>query len=111
MPELWTPDKMVEVETPAQREKPTERKFEGGSYFDDELRTVEEVAAELRRQTEELLIHLNQRPDHTVYVGSSKDREELRAVFNYWKREGVISYNPNIRIEYGVPEGQIRVAE
>ena len=102
---------MQEIWTPAPRELPDERKADGGSYFDDELRTKEEVAAELGRQVKELLMHLNARPDHTVYVGSVEDREHMRSVFNWWKSEGALTHNPNIRIDYGIPEGGIRVME
>ena len=111
MPELWTPGKPVEVETPQRVVAPTEGKKDGGSYFDDELQTEEAKAAELGRQTRELLVHLNARPDHNVYVSSAEERTKLREVFNWWKREGALLHNPNIRIEYGVPDGQIRVAE
>jgi len=114
MPELWLPgsatDK-VTVETPARRSLPDHRKPDGGSYFDDELATEEQKAAELAAEVRELCHHLNARPDHVVYVGTAKDRDELRQVFNWWKREGAIGHNPNIRIDYGVPEGAIRVGE
>jgi hypothetical protein len=100
---LWTPG-----DAPI---APTTRKAEGGSTFDDEVGTQEQKAAEYAKAVGELLSHLNQRPDHVVYVGSSKDREELREVFNWWNREGALSHNPNIRIDYGVPDGTIRVDE
>ncbi len=102
---------MKEVFGPAPVSLPDVRKDEGGSYFDDELATKEEVALAYREQVTELLIHLNARPDHTVYVGSAKDRDNMRSVFNWWKRQGALPHNPNIRIDYGIPEGGIRVAE
>jgi hypothetical protein len=106
MDDLWTPTQQHE-----RRVRPDSRKTEGGSTFDDELATEESKAKSLAEQARQLLIHLNQRPDHTVYVGSAEEREKMRDVFNWWKREGALNHNPNIRIEYGVPDGAIRVAE
>ena len=59
----------------------------------------------------DLLHHLNQRPDHVVYVDSPKSRDEMRQVFNWWKKEGALRHNPDIKIEYALQEGSIRVAE
>ena len=111
MPELGTPGKPVEVETPQRVVAPTEGKKDGGSYFDDEMVTKEEVALAYRRQVEDLLVHLNARPDHVVYVGSTEDRSNIREVFNWWVREGALRSHPNIRIDYGVADGAIRVGE
>ena len=102
MQELWTPPVM---------QVPEERKWDGGSYFDDEMQTKEAVALAYRKQVEDLLIHLNARPDHVVYVGSTEDRSNIRAVFNWWVREGALGHHPNIRIDYGVADGAIRVGE
>jgi hypothetical protein len=106
MEDLWTP-----YEGHARRERPSHRKVEGGSIFDDELATEESKASALGEEAKNLLTHLNQRPDHTVYVSSSEERTKMREVFNWWHREGALLHNPNIRIEYGVPDGAIRVAE
>ena len=102
---------MQEITTPPPVELPTERKSDGGSYFDDELQTKEEVAAALAQGARDLLLHLNARPDHVVYVGSVEDRSNMRAVFNWWVREGALREHPNIRIDYGVANGAIRVGE
>lgn len=83
-------------------------KQQGGSYFDDELESANTV---FMNMVKDLLAHLRERRDHVVYVGSTKDREQLREVFNWWKREGFIDHNPTIKIDYGVPEGTIRVTE
>jgi hypothetical protein len=104
--ELWTP-----TQTHERRVRPTERKKEGGTTFDDELETQAVVAKRYADQVKELLVHLNQRPDHTVYVGTPEERDQLRSVFNHWKREGALLHNPNIRIDYGVAEGAIRVGD
>ena len=97
MHEIWTPPVM---------QVPEERKWEGGSYFDDEMLTKEAVAIAYRKQVEDLLIHLNSRPDHVVYVGSVEDRTNIRAVFNWWVRQGGLARHPNIRIDYGVAEAK-----
>ena len=107
-----TPEGEVqEVTRPPTIELPDKRKWEGGSYFDDELETKEEVAKRLSDMTHELLTHINARPDHVVYVGSGEERTKMREVFNWWKRAGALGHNPNIRIDYGVPDGAIRVGE
>lgn len=102
MQELWTPPVM---------QVPDVRKDEGGSYFDDEMQTKEQVARAYADKVRELLHHLNERPDHVVYVGSVEDRDELRQVFNSWKAQGGLGHHPNIRIDYGVAEGAIRVGD
>jgi len=102
MEEIWTPQLMS---------VPDERKSDGGSYFDDEMQTQEENAKEFALQTKRLLEHLNARPDHVVYVGSTDARRQLREVFNSWRQRGGLSHNPNIRIDYGVADGAIRVGE
>ena len=91
--------------------QPSERKSEGGSYFDDELESAADSDAKFVHQMEELVNHLRARPDHDVYVGGTQERDQLRSVFNHWKQTGVINYNPNIRIDYGVPDGAIRVGD
>jgi hypothetical protein len=106
MDDLWTPTQQHE-----RRVRPTVGKREGGSIFDDELGTEAQAARAYANAVQELLTHLNQRPDHTVYVGSEEERGKLRQVFNHWKKKGVLLHNPNIRIEYGVAEGAIRVGE
>ena len=99
--ELWTPGHVA----------PTERKRDGGSHFDDELETTANKQKVVQAEYKDMVAHLNQRPDHKVYVGGTKEREELRQVFNHMFKVGVISRHPDIRIEYGVPDGQIRIAE
>lgn len=99
--QLWTPPRVA----------PTERKTEGGSHFDDEMMLERDRALMVQLDYERLVDHLRQRPDHTVYVGSAEERGKLREVFNHMFRNDVINYHPNIRIEYGVPTGSIRIAE
>ena len=114
MSRLWTPGRSKEkvaVDVKSVMKAPTERKAEGGSYFDDELETTAESDSKFVTQMEELVSHLQQRPDHTVYVGGAEERDQLRKVFNHWKQQGVINYNPNIRIDYGVADGAIRVGD
>ena len=114
MPELWLPgsaqDK-VQVQGAEKRMLPSQRKKDGGSYFDDEMETEAEHNERILDNAVELVQHINARPDHKVYVGSIEDRDQMRQVFNWWKREGWIGHNPDIRIEYGVPDGAVRVAE
>ena len=102
MQELWTPPVM---------QVPEERKWDGGSYFDDEMETKEMVAKAYAIQVAQLLKHLNERPDHVVYVGSIEDRSNIREVFNWWVSKGALTKHPNIRIDYGVADGAIRVGE
>lgn len=101
----------VPYEEHTRRERPTSRKLEGGSIFDDELATEEEKAREFGLQVQELLLHLNARPDHVVYVGSADERGKMREVFNNWYMQGVLMHHPNIRIDYGVPDGTLRIGE
>lgn len=104
MQELWVP------QTEHQRRvRPDERKHDGGSYFDDELDTQDSKDQQFYNEMQRLIDHIQKRPDHTVYVGSAEERSKMRDVFNNWKLRGVINHNPNIRIEYGVPDGSIRV--
>ncbi len=98
---LWTPQKVM----------PGERHIEGGSYFDDQMEDTTDRDSRIRQEAARLLDHLQQRPDHSVYVGSTDDRDKMRSVFNHWYMNGVLSHHPNIRIEYGVADGSIRVAE
>ena len=100
MTELWTPGHVA----------PTERKDEGGSHFDDELETTANAEKTIQSEYKVMVEHLNQRPDHKVYVGGTKEREELRQVFNHMVAQKVISRHPDIRIEYGVATGAIRIA-
>jgi hypothetical protein len=109
MDRLWTPP--TTAKPYERRALPTVRKKEGGSLFDDELETEAAVAKRYADDVKELLVHLNQRPDHEVYVGSAEERGQLREVFNHWKREGALMHNPNIRIDYGVADGAIRVGD
>ncbi len=112
--ELWTPGRatdVVEVEHKGRKALPTLRKNDGGSYFDDEMLDEEMVAKAYALQVKQLLEHLNARPDHIVYVGSATDRENIRQVFNHWKAKGALGHNPNIRIDYGVADGAIRVGD
>jgi len=102
--ELYLPERLA----------PTKRKEygkDGGSWFDDELPDAVKHRANLVKMAGEMAAHINERPDHVVFVGSTEDRSNLRAVFNWWKREGIIERNPTIRIEYGVKEGAVRIGE
>jgi len=106
MEELWTPTKTHE-----RMVRPTERKADGGSLFDDELETEQSHTEKLQAEMVRLIEHMQQRPDHDVYVGSAVERGKMRNVFNDWKRRGWINHHPNIRIDYGVPDGGIRVGD
>jgi hypothetical protein len=101
MSKLWLPPKVA----------PTAPKKEGGTYFDDELQDRADYDRKLMDMARELVQHINHRPDHHVFVGSAEDREKMRSVFNWWRSEGVISHVPTIKIDYGVPEQTVRVAE
>ena len=94
--------------TPSGMWLPGARKRDGGSYFDDELNLAEKVILEA---SEDLVKHINERPDHIVYVASAEERDKMRTVFNHWKATGRIGENPNIRIEYALTDGSIRVGE
>ena len=100
---LWTP--------PSAKVKPTEMKKEGGSHFDDEVMDLAMEKAQFAIEVERLIDHLRKRPDHRVYVSSTEERTKMRSVFNLWFQNGTLDYHPDIRIEYGVPDGQIRIAE
>ena len=100
MSELWTPGHVA----------PTERKYEGGSHFDDELETTAHRKKTIQSEYNTMVEHLNQRPDHKVYVGGTQEREELRQVFNHMVSQKVLNRHPDIRIEYGVESGAIRIA-
>lgn len=98
---LWTPEKVL----------PTTGKSDGGSYFDDEMDNTAEHEAEFKAMVVELIRHINQRPDHVVFVASSDERWQMRQVFNSWREGGIISHVPTIKIDYGVRGGQLRVDE
>ena len=104
-------DDVEEIWTPPIMQLPDERKRDGGSVFDDEMQTKEQVAKDYANQVKQLLEHLNQRPDHVVYVGSVEDRANMRQVFNWWVQKGALMRHPNIRIDYGVADGAIRVGD
>ena len=106
MEKMWLP-----TQTHERRVRPNARKLEGGSIFDDELGPEAERAKAYADAVQELLVHLNQRPDHTVFVGSTEERGKMREVFNHWNRKGVLSHNPDIKIDYGVPDGALRVGD
>lgn len=99
--ELWTP--------PSARVVPDERKHDGGTYFDDELQTKEEHDLHFRLDVQRLIKELNAHPDKTVYVSSNDERHKMRAVFNSFKEGNLIGHWPTIKIDYGVPEGTIRI--
>lgn len=103
MDKLWTPDDA--------RVAPTERKPDGGTWFDDELTPEKEFRAELMKQAAEMINHIHERPDHVVFVGTIEDRAQLRQVFNFWKARGILERNPDIKIDYGVPVGTVRIDE
>lgn len=84
---------------------------DAGTYFDDELGSEEAHRKALQAMYAEMTQHLIARPDHVVYVGSSDDRHKMRQVFNHMFNEGVIGHHPTIKIDYGVPDGTIRVME
>ncbi len=86
---------------------PGERKREGGTWFDDELDTARRA---IMKAAADMIRHINERPDHVVYVSCQEDREMMRSVLDWFKNEGMIGHKPPVKIEYGLPEGQARVA-
>ena len=98
---LWTPQKVM----------PDQRHKEGGSMFDDQMEDTTVMQKRIVEEAARLLDHLQKRPDHTVYVSSADERGKMRMVFNEWFKSGALTHHPNIRIEYGVADGAIRVAE
>ena len=100
MNELWTPGHVA----------PTERKSDGGSHFDDELETTAGKQAAVQREYRQMVEHLQQRPDHKVYVSGTEERAKMRQVFNHMFTEGILTHHPDIRIEYGVADGAVRIA-
>ena len=104
--ELWVPTQAHE-----RRVKPTTRKKEGGSHFDDEFGLERHAEAKVEAARLELIDHINKRPDHLVYVASVQERHQMRLVFNSWYQWKIIRHNPTIKIDYGVADGAIRVTE
>ncbi len=102
--ELWTPTQTAERPV-----KPSARKDEGGTWFDDELETQTAHDNKLRAEMFRLIDHINKRPDHTVYVSCVDERAKMRKVFNMWRKMDFISGVPRIEIDYGIAEGGIRV--
>jgi len=102
---------MVPTAVVERKVKPAERKLEGGSTFDDELESEQLANKRFSDEMIRLVEHIQQRPDHTVYVGSANERGKMREVLNDWKKRGWISHQPNIRIDYGIPDGAIRVGD
>ena len=114
MTELWTPGQAKDVVEVHQAERvvlPNERKHEGGSHFDDELDLESKRMADLQAEGRRLVDHLRERPDHIVYVASIEDRDNMRAVFNFWFNAGILTHHPSIKIDYGVADGAIRITE
>ena len=107
MTELWIPQEKLHE----RRVQPTERKTEGGSQFDDELQTEYSYNEKFAEHMQSLIRHINERPDHAILVGSAQDRTKLRSVFNMWRTQHIIGSNPNIRIDYGIPDGTIRIGD
>ena len=101
--EIWTP--------PEARVLPTAGKAEGGTIFDDEMRTKEEHDVQFRVDVIRMIKHLNERKDHAVFVSSAEERNKMRVVFNSLKEGGLIGHWPTIKIDYGVPAGTIRIDE
>ena len=87
---------------------PNERKWDGGSQFDDELETADQMFV---RETKELVAQINEREDHVVFVGSVEDRDSMRKVMNHFLAIKAIGRNVSIKIDYGIPEGGVRIGE
>jgi hypothetical protein len=104
-------DRKVEVQPIKRMWLPPSAKREGGSYFDDEMETVHEHATHAQRQSLDMRSHLNARPDHVIKVPSVEAREEMRKVLNFWFGNGEIGHHPSIEIDYGVPDGEVRIEE
>ena len=110
MAELWTPGDRIPIEPHQRRVAPTTRKVEGGSQFDDELDLEADRTKQIEADAKELMRHINERPDHLVYVSSTNERAKMQEVFDHWQAQGWIGHRPRIQVEYGLTEGSIRVA-
>ena len=86
---------------------PGTAKRDGGTWFDDELEPAQRA---LVKATAELVAHINERPDHVVYVASQADREKMRRVLDWFVDDGMIGRKPQVKIEYGLKDGTVRVA-
>ncbi len=104
-------DRMIETVTEGGVILPGTRKAEGGTHFDDELESKEAHAAKFYKDISRLIDHVNERPDHIIYVGSDDERGKLRLVFNEWVQQKLIAHHPTIQIDYGVANGAIRVGD
>ena len=102
MSKLWTPAGMVAPDT---------RKDEGGTYFDDELETKAAEYTKQQRESLEMRRQLNTRPDHTIFVASVEARAEMRKVLNFWFQKGELQHHPTIEIDYGIPDGEMRIGD
>jgi len=87
---------------------PGQRKTEGGSFFDDELDTAD---AQFVKDTKSLVEQINEREDHVVFVASVEDRDQMRKVMNHFKKIKAIGRNVTIKIDYGIPDGGVRIGE
>jgi len=87
---------------------PGQRKGEGGSYFDDELSTAD---AQFVKDTKSLVEQINEREDHVIFVASVEDRDKIRQVMNHFLKIKAIGRNVTIKIDYGIPDGGLRIGE
>ena len=87
---------------------PGERKADGGSRFDDELETKDEVFV---RETVDLVAQINEHHDNVVFVGSTEERDQMRKVMNHFLAIKAIGRNVTIKLDYGIPEGGVRIGE
>jgi hypothetical protein len=104
-------DRKVEVEPIKRMWLPSSAKRDGGSYFDDEMETYDAHMTKQQRESLRIRTQLNERPDHFILVGSAEARETMRKVCNFWKAKGEIGHFPTIKIDYGIPEGEMRIGE
>jgi len=87
---------------------PGQRKTEGGSQFDDELSTAD---TQFVADTKSLVEQINQREDHVVFVASTEERDQMRQVLNHFLSIKAIGRNVTIKIDYGIPDGEVRIGE
>ena len=100
---LWTPE--------GTKVTPDKRKWDGGTFFDDELGSLDDRQKAIKKEYDRMVDHLRKRPDHTVYVGDTETRDKMRQVFNHMFNTKVLNYRPDIRIDYGVRTGALRIDE
>ena len=65
-------DRKVQVNPIKRMWLPPSAKRDGGTYFDDEMETVDQHYTRAQRQSLDMRAHLNARPDHVIKVPSAE---------------------------------------